>query len=555
MNQSTKSTTVEINFKMPGIGLITGIILFILLSGFVLYTFMPVFSFHFLSWAFALAIAILPLLGVKRLSKVISLIYFLLAAYVVLAMIFSSVIFNAARYRSLIGEVKLTEFTALVSPINLEQVPIIDRTFAASLAEKKLGEDFALGSRVTLGYPTRQMVKDRLYWVVPLMHSGFFKWLTNIKDGTPGYIMVSATNPQDINFVRELNGKPIRMKYQQNSFFNQKLHRHLYLNGYITKGLGDYTFEVNDEGEPYWTVTAYSNRIGVAGPDAMGLALVHAETGKIEYYPMVKTSTGWSDENIPAWVDRIQPSEYVLSQLNWWGNYVRGFWNTLFGKRDMLMVTDGYNIIYGNDQRSYFYTGMSSIGSDEGTVGFVLTDTRSKQTHLYRMSGATEYAAMQSAEGKVQNFKYRATFPILVNLNGVPTYFMTLKDGAGLVKMFAFVSVKDFSLAGVGESIKASRDSYQMLLADSRIGNLQDKSSANIQIEGTINRIGSEVKEARTFYYITLIEEPTRLFVASTNLSSYLPLTRVGDKISISYIESTDSEVSLSSLKNRSLGE
>ncbi|MDZ4182220.1 MAG: hypothetical protein U1B83_05025, partial [Candidatus Cloacimonadaceae bacterium] len=269
----------------------------------------------------------------------------------------------------------------------------------------------------------------------------------------------------------------------------------------------------------------------------------------ITYHPMIKIAGGWSDAKIPAWIDRVQPAEFVLPQLNWWGNYVRGFWNTKFGKRDMLMVTDGYNIIYGNDHRSYFYTGMSSVGNDEGTVGFMLTDTRSKRTHLYRMSGATEYAAQMSAQGKLQNFKYQATFPILVNMNGIATYFMTLKDGAGLVKQFSFVSVKDFSLVGVGESIKAARDNYQMTLASSRIGLIAEGTAQKITLTGTVSRIGADVKEARTYYYINLSEKPGKVFIATTDLSSFLPIAKAGDSITIEYLETEDVEVNLSALK------
>jgi hypothetical protein len=212
-----------------------------------------------------------------------------------------------------------------------------------------------------------------------------------------------------------------------------------------------------------------------------------------------------------------------------------------------------YNIIYGNDQRSYFYTGMTSVGADEGTVGFMLTDTRTKKTHLYRMSGATEYAAMQSAEGKVQNFKYIATFPILVNINGMATYFMPLKDGAGLVKQYAFVSVKDFSVVGVGESIKAARDNYQMTLASSRIGVLAVGSAEKISIEGTIKRIGADVKESRAYYYIVLNERPGFVYIATTDLSPFLPVTSAGDKVHIEYLQSSDKEINLIGMKNENM--
>jgi hypothetical protein len=399
------------------------------------------------------------------------------------------------------------------------------------------------------------MVKGRLFWVVPLLHSGFFKWLSNQENGTPGYIMVSATNSQDIRFIRELNGEPIKLRYQRNAYFNHDLKRHLYLNGYTGIAMAGDTFELDDKGQPHWTITVYNNKIGVSAPEALGLATVHAGTGEINYYPLIRTENGFSDKLIPAWVDRVQPSYFVIPQLNWWGRYVRGFWNTLFGKRDMLSTTAGFNVIYGNDGHSYFYTGMSSVGSDESTVGFVLTDTRTKKTSLYRVSGATEYAAMRSAQGKVQQFKYYATFPILVNLNEVPTYFMTLKDAAGLVKMYCFVSVKDFSLVGVGESVKSARENFQMGLASSRIGSLPDGSVDQVTLEGSINRISSDIKDGRSFYYFSLLDTPNLIFVATSNLSSYLPLSHPGDRIKLTYLTTGEREININSFKNLAIEE
>lgn len=555
MNQPkpTKPVNIDLNKLSLKLGWSIGFAIIVLL--FVLYFVMPILSFRFTSWIIPAAICIFPLWLFPKLRKAANVIYVLMAAWLILGSFFSSGIFNAKSYRGMIGKVESTNFSELVSPVNLDQVPIIDQAFASSLAEKKLGEDFALGSRVTLGFPTIQRVNNRLFWVVPLLHSGFFKWLANINNGTPGYIMVSATNPQDITFVREINGRQMKLKYQKNAFFGQDLYRHLYLNGFAGMGLAGDTFEIDDKGEPYWTITTYTHRIGVLASDATGLATVHAETGEIKYYELKHVGDDFSDSSIPAWVDRVQPAYFVMPQLGWWGKYVRGFWNTLFGKRDMLMVTEGYNVIFGRDQRSYFYTGMSSVGSDEGTVGFTLIDTRNKKTSLYRVSGATEYASMRSAEGKVQNYKYRATFPILVNMNGKPTYFMTLKDSAGLVKMFSFVSVSDFSTVGVGETIKGARDNYQMALAGSRIGMLTEGSVEKETHEGTIGRLGSDIKDGRTFYYLVLREEPGTIYIATSNLSSYLPVTSVGDRVRLAFLKSSDKEISLTELKNLSLGE
>jgi hypothetical protein len=555
MNQTKPIKSVKIDLNKLSLKLGWAILITILILLFVLYFVLPVLSFRFTSWIIPAAICIFPLWLFPKLRNAANVVYLLMAAWLILGSFFSSGIFNARSYRNLLGKVDSTNFSELVSPVNLDQVPIIDQAFAASLAEKKLGEDFALGSRVTLGFPTIQRVNNRLFWVVPLLHSGFFKWLANTNNGTPGYIMVSATNPQDITFVREINGRQMKLKYQKNAYFGQDLYRHLYMHGFAGMGLAGDTFEIDNEGEPYWTITTYTHKIGILAPEATGLATVHAETGEIRYYKLKKGADGFDDSAIPAWVDRVQPSYFVMPQLGWWGKYVRGFWNTLFGKRDMLMVTEGYNVIFGRDQRSYFYTGLSSVGSDEGTVGFTLIDTRNKKTSLYRVSGATEYASMRSAEGKVQNYKYRATFPILVNMNGKPTYFMTLKDSAGLVKMFCFVSVSDFSTVGVGETIKGARDNYQMALAGSRIGMLSEGSLEKETHEGTIARLGSDIKDGRTFYYLVLKEEPGTIYIATSNLSSYLPVTSVGDRVRVVFLKSTDKEISLTELKNLSLGE
>lgn len=554
MNQQV-IITKDLKLNLPNVKAWLPILISLILAGFFFYFEMPVLSLKFTQWIVPFIIILLPLTMIAAIRRYIGYLIILMIAWLIFVPFFSTGIFNSKAYRNMIGKVDSTNFTDLVSPVNLNQVPIVDLAFASSLADKKLGDDFALGSRVKLGTPTIQMVKGNLYWVAPLLHSGFFKWLGNRANGTPGYIMVSATNPQDVSFIREIDGKPINVIYQRNAYFGQNLYRHLYLNGYTNIGMAGDTFELDDNGEPYWTITTYKHKVGVLAPEATALVTVHAQTGKIAEYPLIKTAAGYDDSKIPAWVDRVQPSYFVMPQLSWWGKYVRGFWNTLFGKRDMLMITEGYNVIYGQDERSYFYTGLSSVGSDEGTVGFTLIDTRNKSTHLYRVSGATEYAAMRSAEGKVQNFRYSATFPILVNLNAKPTYFMTLKDSAGLVKMFCFVSVKDFSLVGVGESIKAARDSYQMALASSRVGTLAEGPVASETFTGRVTRIGSDIKDGRTFYYFSLAEKPGLLFIATSNLSSYLPITSVGDNLQLSYSPTTDKEISLNTLKNLSLGE
>lgn len=520
------------------------IVAFVLLGAYSYYFFMPVLSLKFAG--IYVLVSILSAIASACFSKpIIQKVLIWIAMLSMTAMIiigiFSGGLFRSQAHKNLLGGMKETSFSDLISPIDLTQIPIVDPAFAISLAEKKLGDDYALGSRVVLGKATRQMVNGKLYFAIPLLHSGFYKWLSNQKEGTPGYIIVSATNPQDIRFIREINGKPIKMRYQPNSFFGQYLKRKIYFSGIQADGIADYSFEIDEDFRPWWVATIYQHKIGISGADAIGTAIVNPETGAVKYY---------SVQNTPKWVDRIQPSELVMSQLNNWGQYVHGFWNTWFGKRDMLQTTAGYNVVYGIDNKCYYYTGITSVGADEGAVGFALVNTRSKKAHFYRISGATEYAAMRSAEGKVQNYKYEAVFPILINVAQRPTFFMTLKDSAGLVKMFAMVSVKDFSIVGVGETVKSARDSYVNALSMQRNTGISNDSNEKIKVSSSISRLGTDMKDGRTFYYIVLTAKPNTIFVVNTDLSDELPVTKEGDIVEVEYLPSEEKTINLLSFKN-----
>ena len=455
----------------------------------------------------------------------------MLLAYIII-LISSTGIFHASDYRALIGTVEEKDFSTEISPIDLSKIPVVDEELAINLGEKKLGEQVALGSQVELGDFTLINVNDELYWVAPLVHSGFFKWITN-KEGTPGYVKINAANPRDITLVQEINDQPISIKYQPQSYFNQDLHRLIYKAGYQTVGLTDFSFELDDAGRPYWVVTKYDKTIGFAGKKAQGVIAVDAQTGEISDYDMAE---------IPGWVDRVIPVDFALKQLNDWGRYVNGWWNP--SSKGILKTTNGYNFIYNNG-KCYIYTGLTSVGGDESTVGFTLIDTRTKETVFYKVSGSQETAAMQSAEGKVQNLGYTSTFPILINVNKEPTYFMTLKDKKGLVKLYAMVNVEDYSIVGTGESITAAESNYIKNLKNrgdwQGLGDSGDAQS----LDGTVERIGSSYMDDTTYYYLILKEKPDKIFMSAINMSNELPLTIEGDRVSIEYIDNTNSSIDL----------
>lgn len=450
-------------------------------------------------------------------------------------------LFNTTEYRNLIGDVKNgSQLEHHMAPISLEKIRVVDEQLANLVGDKVLGSQPALGSQVTLGKFNIQRVNNELYWVAPLLHSGFFKWLNNL-NGANGYVMVSATNERDVKLVQSINGKDVRIKYQPEAFLMQNLERYIYFNGYMTKGLADFTFEIDDNGEPFWVITLFKKRIGFSGDDAVGVVVVNAASGNITQYSIA---------DAPLWIDRIQPSDFVEKQLNYWGEYVKGYWN--FSNQEKLQITENVALVYGEDNRAYWYTGLTSVGADEATVGFVLVDTRTKEAIWYHQSGATEFAAQASAVGKVQEKGFVASAPIPYNINGIPTYVMTLKDRGGLVKMYAMVAVQDYTIVGVGNNLRETLSSFKS--AYNQSGNKIDATKVAVKnvAKSVVTRFSADVKNGNSYYYFK-IKDAKAIFIGSSQLSSSLPLTSLGDSVEISYDGDLTEVVDAATFKNITL--
>lgn len=455
--------------------------------------------------------------GVKKGMILLGIIWVL---YVIL-MILSTPIFNYPAYRDQLGHADTSEFTKTVQPLSLSQLPIVDQALARELADKKVGENPGLGSQVVLGEPVIQTVQDKLVWVVPLQHSGFFKWLKNM-DGSAGYIVVSATDLNDVELVSSH-----KLKYQPNAYILDDLNRHVrFFNGGLFRGLTDYSFELDDEGNPYWVLTSYKNNWLFSLPEASGILLVNATTGEGVHYDL---------NNIPEWVDRVQPEDFIMQQIQNQGEYVHGFLN--FSNQDKFRPSQGHIIVYNNSD-CYLFTGLTSVGSDESAIGFMMVNMVTKEVRKYQMSGATEMAAMQSAQGKVQQFGYRASFPMIINLDGQPTYFMTLKDNAGLIKQYAFVSVSNYTSVGTGETVNSALRNFRQVVNNSSDGIVTGEDAETVT--GTILRIASEPLGDGLTYKMILEEEKDRIFICAYDLSNELALTEPGDKVKLECLPSGD---------------
>ena len=465
----------------------------------------------------------------------------LLIVYItVVPFITSSPILHSRAYKNLLGEVKVSNFAKDVSPVSVNDIRLVDEDMAMKLGDKILGEIPSIGSISKLGKFHIQSVNGELYWVSPLVHRDLIKWFNNM-EGTKGYVMVSASNPQDVRLVQEVNGKKINIVYQPDAYLHQDLKRHMYLKGYVNIGMTDFNLEIDDNGNPFWVVTLYDHAVGYSGSNAIGVATVNPQNGDIKSYDI---------DNAPKWIDRIQPEEFVVNQINDWGTYVKGFLNSVISEEGVLVSTEGTSLVYGKDGKSYWYTGITSAGSDDSTIGFMLVNTRTKEAKLYKQPGATETAAMVSASGKVQEKNYEATFPVMYNILDKPTYVISLKDKAGLVKMIAFVSVEDYTIVGIGETKEdAFRNYREQLKSKGNKLTIEDLTSQEVKT-GVITRINSDVSEGNTYYYFTIDSNKDVIFIVSSKISNEIPITKEGDKVKVIYEKGQKGSIDITEFNN-----
>lgn len=452
----------------------------------------------------------------------------------VVSNILSTPLFTWGILKNQIGKIEERNFEKDFEKFNVGEALVIDETLALRLAEKKLGEKPELVSQVKVTTPTIQLYNNKLVWVVPLEHSGLFKWISNM-EGTPGYIIVSATDQKDVTFVDNH-----KIKYQKEAYLHQDLKRKAQYRDLLS-GLIDYSFELNEQGVPHWVITTYSNKFLFNIPEATGAVVVNAETGKTEKY---------SINNLPKWIDRIQPEEFIISQINNNGKYINGILN--FSQKNMYKTSPEASIIYNNG-RCYLFTGITSVSNDDGAIAFYLTDMINKKTYKYMMSGATENAAAMSAEGKVQNLGYKASSPILVNVDASPTYFMTLRDKEGLIKQYAFVNVEDYTTVGNGESKEEALNNYRKNMRNTPNVNVEVLNENIKKIEGTIKRIASENINNNLVYKFILNEIDNKVFEVNSKKSEYLALTMVGDKVKIEYIDNDKGIIPVEKYENLSI--
>ncbi|MCI8927442.1 MAG: CvpA family protein [Lachnospiraceae bacterium] len=454
--------------------------------------------------------------------KALAILLILLGLFYVIGSLLSSPFFNAAKYQRLLT-IEEREFTDDIKEVDYKTIPLLDRDSASLLGNRKMGSMVDMVSQFEVSGDYSQInYQGKPVRVTPLTYASPIKWLTNQKNGIPAYILIDMTT-QNTECVKLSEG----IKYSKGEYFNRNLYRHLRFR-FPTYIFDDQIFfEIDEEGTPYWVCPVKKFNIGLFGGQTVGrVVLCNAQTGECVDYAV---------EDVPSWIDKVYSAELLVRLYDYSGLLKHGYWNSMLGQKDCLQSTNGYNYIALEDD-VWVYTGITSVSGDQSNVGFVLMNQRTMETRSYKVEGAIEDSAMSSAEGQVQNLGYRATFPLLLNIADEPTYFMALKDGAGLVKKYAMVNVQKYQWVAIGDTVQECERNYTGLLSTNGI--VSESASAGKSVSGKIESISPVVLEGNTHYYLCL-EGREDIYDIDLSNAALLQIIRYqeGDSITLEYRE------------------
>lgn len=440
--------------------------------------------------------------------------------------ILSSPVINASKYQKLLT-VETRNFTDDIKEVSYDKIPLLDKDSASIIGTRVMGTMVDMVSQYEVDDMYSQInYKEKPVRVTPLRYGNLIKWFTNHKNGIPAYIRIDMTT-QEAECVRLTEG----IKYSKSDHFSRYIYRHLRF-AYPTYIFDDINFEIDDNGTPYWVCPVKKYNIGLFGGQTVGrVVLCNAVTGEM---------TDYSVDEVPTWVDKVYSAELLINLYDYNGSLKHGFINSVLSQKDCLKTTDGYNYIALEDD-VWVYTGITSVGQDNSNVGFVLMNQRTMETRYYEVSGAEEYSAMDSAKGRVQNLGYTATFPLIINISGQPTYFMALKDGAGLVKSYAMLNIEKYQNVAIGDSVLQCESNYIKLLKDNGIvEEQQPEVKETKKVKDIISKIMPVVIDGNTHMYIMLSQNDS---IYDVDVSKYVDIIRYSEGMEITLEYTMDSQL------------
>ena len=503
---------------------------------------------------------------IKKKSKVPVIIVAALVVVMAIGWLCGATIFRASSYNKLMP-VTTSEFSTDFEKLSVDSVPRVDESRALTLADQQLGSLSEYKSQYVVSNTTTMInYNNRPVRVAYLEYADVFKWFNNTKEGVPAYMIIDLIS-QKVTVVNCVEQFGSCIQYSPTELFNEKLIRHIRFQ-YPTELLDTPNFEISDDGHPYWITPVLDKTIGLfGGTDVKGAIITDALNGESVYYDIEQVR---SDESL-QWIDVVYSANLLVQQYDYYGKFQNGFWNSIIFQNDVSQASQGNGYIAMDDD-VWIYTGVTSSESDASNFGFILSNQRTKETRYYENGGAIETAAQQSAEDAVQNYQYAATFPILLDIEGQPTYFMSLYGSSNTVKGYALVNLADKTIVGTGivdemksdaKALNAAVENYIQALKDKNIigtdinvdeylvdetdedagGTAQETPAENgntaapsapaadgSQVTGEVTSILTSVNNGNTYYYLQI--NGTYYYISVADCMDVL-LVQTGDTITV----------------------
>lgn len=480
-------------------------------------------------------------------------------------------LFRAHSYSQLM-EIKDGDFSTDFEDISYDKVPRLDASRAHTLADQQLGSLSEYKSQYVVSSNSTQInYKNTPYRVAYLEYADVFKWINNTKNGLPAYMAIDLVS-QKVTAVNCVEKFGEGIKYSPTELFNEKLIRHLRFQ-YPTELLDTPNFEIDDDMHPYWITAVLKKTIGLfGGTDVKGVIITDALTGESNYYDIEEVKT---DSSL-NWIDVVYSESLLIEQYNYHGKLQNGFWNSIIFQNDVNIASTGSGNIAMDDD-VWVYTGVTSSESDSSNFGFILCNQRTKEARYYPNAGAMEISAQQSAQDAVQNYGYLATFPILLGIDGNPTYFMSLYGDSNTVKGYAFVSLEDKTVVGTGlldvaksdvKALNSALENYidalgekgvadnvnkedvivdeaDMTGADNNADSQPPEKEKSLTVTGEVTDIKNSVNDGNTVYYLKV--DGKYYYIKVTDCMEVLLISK-GDTVSIEYTEADGEFIPASSV-------
>jgi hypothetical protein len=404
--------------------------------------------------------------------------------------------------------------------------------FARNKMKKAFGQ-VPNTSYYELGNLQIQKVNGDFVYIAPVEFSGFFKWWKGKE--TPGYFTLSATDSSaNPKFVKS------EMIYTPSSYFNKALERHIRMQFPKHIFYGDVQLEIDDDGKPYY-IRSFGEYVSARnGFDVKGVVVVDSKNGDTKSYTL---------SDVPEFIDGAVSPEIVSLQNSYFGNYIHGFWNSLFGKSDVKLPSDegteaNVSPIFDQNGVMYYFTDFTSPKEGvDSMLGYSLTNSRTGEATYYTGNPEESYmdsqGALQIIEKKFIEKKWHGEMPVIYNFYGEASWLTPVLDSNGFLQNYFIVSAANPEISVFGVTPNEALRQYKTALQ--RGGGSVDGSSKadEKQITGTVLRVYKE--KSGDFTVVSFLLDNKKSYILSSEKEPLVIYLKEGDKVNVTYLD-TDEE-------------